>query len=139
MRRRLRTGLLAAAALGALLAGCGAEEFPNDPRPPAPIQLSAKIGPEQLTLSPKRVGGEPIGAGIANVTISNQTPDEVSLAVEGPTERSTGAIVPHGEDQLKLNLLEGEYVLRASDPGIRPVVFAVGPERPTASNDLLLP
>jgi hypothetical protein len=34
MRRRARTATLAVAGMMIVGAGCGAEDFPNDPRPP---------------------------------------------------------------------------------------------------------
>ena len=139
MRRRRLIALLASIAFVALGAGCGAEDFANDPRPPAPIQLSARIADDNVLFSPKKIGGEPIGGGIANVTISNQTDHEVALTFVGPADRSTGPIIPRGVAEFKLDLLEGEYTLEADDPSIRSTAFVVGPERPTASNDLLLP
>ena len=52
MRRGRRTLLLAAAAATMVAAGCGAEEFPNDPRPPSPIQLSALVDDKRVIVSP---------------------------------------------------------------------------------------
>ncbi len=51
----------------------------NNPRPAAPISLSARIGDDGVTLGPTEVG-----AGLANITISNQTPDPARLVLEGP-------------------------------------------------------
>ncbi|HKJ36114.1 MAG TPA: hypothetical protein VKA36_06070 [Solirubrobacterales bacterium] len=140
MRGRWRTALLAAGALAALAAGCGAEDFPNDPRPPAPIELTARIGDEKVVVSPTQTqSGEPIGAGLANVTISNQTGDDVRLEFTGPADETTDPVIANGVLEFKIDLEEGVYTVSAEDPRIDSTEFDVGPERPSAQNDLLLP
>ena len=47
--------LLGAIALGLPLSGCGAEDHPNDPRPPTPIEVSVNIAEKGLTVSPSRI------------------------------------------------------------------------------------
>ena len=140
MRRRRRIALLAAATVTLLIAGCGAEDFPNDPRPPAPIELTAKVGPRQVLVAPTRTSdGAPIGAGLATFTISNQTNEEVALTFSGAAENTTDPVVARGVLNYKLDLVEGPYIVSADDPTIREAAFEVGPERPSAQNDLLLP
>ncbi|MGB3099403.1 MAG: hypothetical protein WBB30_08950 [Solirubrobacterales bacterium] len=140
MRRRRRTALLAAAAAVALVAaGCGAEEFPNDPRPPAPVQLSAAVNTKKVLIATTLPNGTPVGAGLANFTISNQTSDPVALTFSGVTDDTTDPIVAEGELNFQLDLVEGPYTVRADDPAINAADFVVGPERPSAQNDLLLP
>lgn len=138
MRRRGLTALLAAAS-AIVAAGCGAEDFENEPRPPAPIELTAKIGDNRVLLSPTEIGGAPIGAGLANVTISNQTGKDLPLTFEGPIERTTNPVVAQGVLNYKLNLEQGDYVVGTDDPSIEGMEFTVGPERPSAQNKLLLP
>ena len=140
MRRRRRTALLAiAAAVATAGVGCGAEDFENNPRPPAPIQLTAKVDDRKVLVSPTEIDGEPVGAGLATVTISNQTDSEQTLTFSGPTEQTTDPIVARGVLEFKLNLDQGDYTVSADDPSIRDMEFEVGPERPSAQNDLLLP
>lgn len=140
MRGRRRTALLAVAAIAAAAAGCGAEDFPNDPRPPAPIELTARIGEKKVIVSPtERTNGEPIGAGLANVTVSNQTPEDVTLEFTGPTDQTTDPVVANGVLQFNIDLQEGVYTVSTDDPAIRSSEFEIGPERPSAQNDLLLP
>ena len=82
MWRRRRTGLLAAAGIALIgAAGCGSDDFANDPRPPAPIELTAKVDDRKVSVSPVEIDGEPIGAGLATVTIANLTDDEVQLTL----------------------------------------------------------
>ena len=52
MRGRCAVAGLVVAAV--LVAGCGAEEFPNDPRPPAPVELSAKIDDRKVVVVPEQ-------------------------------------------------------------------------------------
>jgi hypothetical protein len=140
MRGRRRTALLAVGVAAVVAAGCGAEDFPNDPRPPAPIELTARIGEKKVAVSPtKRPNGEPIGAGLANITVSNQTPENVGLEFIGPTDLATDPVVANGVLQFNIDLEEGIYTVFADDPAIRSTDFEVGPERASAQNDLLLP
>lgn len=139
MRRRRRTALLATATVALLVAGCGAEDFPNDPRPPAPIQLTAKVDDRRVLVSPTELDGAPVGAGLANITISNQTDEPRELIFDGPNERSTDPVVPGGVLNFKLPLEEGLYTVGVEDPAIKDQEFEVGPLRPSAQNDLLLP
>ena len=48
-------------------------------------------------------------------------------------------IVAEGELNFQLDLVEGPYTVRADNPAINAADFVVGPERPSAQNDLLLP
>ena len=82
--RSAAAGLLLAAFI---VAGCGSEDFPNEPRPPAPIELSAKVDNRKVTVDP-----DEIGAGLATFTISNQSRDDVQLAFEGPNGARTDQI-----------------------------------------------
>lgn len=120
-------------------AGCGAEDFPNDPRPAATIELSAQISPKNVQVSRNGTSRQAVGAGLANFTISNQTGSEVALTFVGPSEQRTAPIVPNGEANYKIDLVEGTYIVATDDPTIKQAELRVGPERPSAQNDLLLP
>ena len=140
MRRRRRTALLVTAAgIGIAVAGCGAEEFPNDPRPPAPVELTAKVSDSRVVLSPVELDGKPVGAGLATVTIANLTDEPTALTFTGPEDATTDPIVANGTLDFKLDLQQGNYIVSADDEAVRPYEFQVGPERPSAQNDLLLP
>ena len=123
--------LAALAALG--VSACGEEDFENDPRPPSPIELSARIGDRGVTVSPGQAD-----AGLANITISNQTPDPARLMLEGPTDQESAEIVPNATGALKLNLEEGDYTVSTGDGG-KTSKLTVGPERASSQNQLLLP
>ena len=141
MGRRRRTALLGIglAGIGLTAAGCGSDDFANDPRPPAPIELTAKIGNDQVLVSPTQFQGKPVGAGLASVTIANLTDEPTELTFSGPEDSTTDPIVANGVLDYKLDLRPGQYTVSAEDSTIRPMQFAVGPERPSAQNDLLLP
>jgi hypothetical protein len=134
MRRGRRLGLLAVAIATAALAGCGSGDEENEDQPPSPIELTAKIGEDKVLVSPSE-----IGAGLVNLTISNQTPEDVQLEISGPTQGSTDPIVGNGVGEYKINLEEGEYEVSADTTSISPGRVTVGPERESAQNDLLLP
>jgi hypothetical protein len=117
-----------------IVAGCGAEDHPNDPRPPAPVELSAKVDDKRVVLAPTRTG-----AGLAVVTISNQSSENVQLEFSGPSRGETSEIAAGGVGTVQLQLKEGDYTVDPSSPSIQSGTLTVGAERPSAQNDLLLP
>lgn len=135
--RRGRRALLACLAVAGLaVAGCGAEDHPNDPRPPVPFEASAKVGDNRVVVSPRE-----FGAGLAVFTISNQTSDFVQLVLEGPTDAVSDQIEPGGViDSFKVPMEEGFYEVSVGDESdVRPAELFIGSERPSSSNELLLP
>ena len=134
MRRALVAASVAPLAAG-LAVGCGAEDHANDPRPPAPIEVTAKVDDDRVDVQPSK-----FGAGLVVMTVSNQSDDPVQLAVEGPTARTGSVIEPGQPGNLKVDFEEGEYEVTAGeDSQARPALLPVGPERASSQNDLLLP
>jgi hypothetical protein len=134
---RVRRSLAVAAALCAavLLAACGEEDFKNEPRPPAPIELSALINDKQVVVSPADVG-----AGLVSITVSNQSGDPATLTLAGPNDLVSNQILPGNTAELKGELQQGDYEVSAGDDATaRDDTLTVGPERPSSQNDLLLP
>ena len=131
--RRLFVGLARALLRWRLLAACGEEDFENNPRPPSPIELSARIGDDGVTVSPRDVG-----AGLATITISNQTPRAERLVLEGPTDEASDEILAGGTGSLKIALEQGDYEV-TDGGGARLTELVVGPERESSQNELGLP
>jgi hypothetical protein len=118
------------------IGACGEDDFPNDPRPAAPIELTAAIDDKAVSVSPS----DDFGAGLVNITISNQTDEPTRLTLEGPTTATSGEIVPGGTGSIKTQLDEGEYEAAAgAELGIKPETLTVGPDRPNSTNELLQP
>lgn len=134
MRRGPVLASVAALAAGGV-AGCGADDHPNEPRLPAPIEVTAKVDDERIDVQPSK-----FGAGLVVMTISNQSADPVSVAVEGPTGGTGPTIAPGQPGNFKFDFEEGEYVVSAGeDSAARDALLTVGPERASSQNDLLLP
>jgi hypothetical protein len=126
--------LVAAFALGS----CGGEDdFENNPRPPAPIELTARIADDVVNVSPSTAAQ--VGAGLANITISNQSQESAVLLLDGPTDDASDEIVAGGTGTMKVALEQGEYRVSAQDSEAREAKLEVGPDRETSQNDLLLP
>jgi hypothetical protein len=132
-----RRALLVVAA-GALLtfvaAGCGRDDFENDPRPPVPAEVSVKIAKDGVAVSPRE-----FGAGLTIFTVANLTTETGSLLINGPVTADTGEIPPTGTGTAKVDLKSGSYEASVDGIAVRPFKFTVGPERPSGQNDLLLP
>ncbi len=99
-----------------------------------PVELSAKVDNRKVVVVPDRVG-----AGLATVTISNQSADDVEVAFNGPSNGSTDPIPAGGVGSLQLELETGEYSIESNVPTISSSTMTVGAPRPSAQNELLLP
>ncbi len=125
---------VAAVCVVALVAGCGRNDFNNDPRPPIPAEVSAKFATDGVVVSPKE-----FGAGLANLTVANLTNDTGRLVIRGPVDATSDPISPGDADTMKLQMKTGSYVASVDGIAARAFNFTVGPERPSGQNDLLLP
>ncbi len=126
--------VLAAVALVAL-AGCGSDDFANDPRPAAPLEATVEITDAAVEISPSA-----FGAGLVNFTIANNSSDEATFALAGPTEETSEPIPANGNTTFNVPMETGTYkagVYRKDS--IKPFEIRVGAERPSAQNELLLP
>jgi hypothetical protein len=133
--RRLVIPLGAAAALAAGAAGCGSDDFENEPRPATPVEVTARVDDREVAVSPAKVG-----AGIVTFTISNQSPDPVVFTLDGPTDAAADQIPPGGVGNMKAELAEGDYEVSAGEASdAREGQLAVGPPRETSQNELLKP
>jgi hypothetical protein len=138
VRHRMAATLCCAGVVFAV-AGCGGDDdFANDPRPPAPILVTAKIDDKKVVVSPKD-----FGAGLVTFAISNQSDDPVSLTLVGPAPEANQAsteIPPAGVDEFKADMVEGDYEVNGGErSGAKPAQISVGPERESSSGELLLP
>jgi hypothetical protein len=139
---RTRTAALLAAVIGALVvAGCGDDDdFENDPRPPVPVQLSGVITDDEVSVEPAKIGAGPVV-----LIVSNQTEQAHSVTLDGPSgTEEVGPINPLDTGRIQHDLAQGSYEIRAGsdeavDEEIKPAKLAVGPKRPSSSNDVLLP
>jgi hypothetical protein len=135
LRERGRVLLFTAALVTALaVAGCGEDDFANDPRPPVPAEVSVKIAKDGVGVSPRE-----FGAGLVNFTIANLTRTAGTLAINGPVDANSQEIPPAGTETIKLDMKTGSYEATVSGLAVAPFNFTVGPERPSGQNDLLLP
>lgn len=140
MGARGRASLAVAIAALSAAAGCGDEDFANNPRPPVPVGLTGVIQPDKVTVSPAKVG-----AGQVTITISNQTPGPKSITLEGGgTTETVGPVGPLDTAEITRTLQPGSYEVRAGSEravrrAIAPAILDIGQERQNSSGDLLLP
>jgi hypothetical protein len=132
MRRPATVAAAAFAVLGLAAAGCGSEDHPNEPRPPKP----ARVANDVVDVSPAD-----FGAGLAVFTISNQSDSAVELTLDGPVAAASPSIEPGSvSDDFKVDLQEGDYeVTGGAESSAKPTQLLIGPERPSAQDELLLP
>jgi hypothetical protein len=146
MGRTTRTGAMAlpsAIAAAIVLAGCGATaDSGTDPRPPAPIVLTASISDQRVSVSPRSFGAGPISLIVTNQTKTAQrvTLESVDAAGQGPgLKQETAPISPRDTATLKADVDPGRYSVHVLGDAIAPAALRVGPARKSAQNDLLQP
>jgi hypothetical protein len=146
-------------ALGLILAGCGAEERVNEPRPQPPTRVSVSVTESEVTVQPERiaVGPEPTrqipqNEGIEqpvvrsraplNVVIvaANLTDTDSMLVLRGPKDSDSEELVANGNANMLIDLPTGTYEIAAAGlPEAKPARLVVGPFRTSSENDILLP
>ena len=137
---RTVTGLTTAATLAVL--GCGSSDYANDPRPPAPINVSAAITNQRVNVSPHEFGAGPVTIVIANESDQAQrvTIESNELGASKPgLKQTTGPINPDGTATLKVDVTEGDYQVSVSGGSVKPASVHVGAQRASAQNQLLQP
>ena len=130
--------------LSGLFAGCGGggDDYANNPRPPVPINVTAAITDEGITVSPKQFGAGPVVFIIANQTDAAQkvTLETDELAGSQPGIRqTTSPINPDGTATLKVDMREGLYAVKVESGAIDAAEVTVEGQRPSAQNELLQP
>lgn len=135
-----RPSAIVVAAITALsLAACGQQDdFANNPRPPAPINVSAYVSEQSITVSPDSFGGGPIV-----VTVTNQSEESQETIVESDgssrLKQSSGPINPGDTGQIKVLVKQGTYTLRTASGTVEPATMTVGEQRESAQNRVLQP
>lgn len=142
MRCCRATLLASGASLVLVAAGCGSDDFANEPRPPTSVGLSGVIRDDGVALSPERVGAGPV-----RLTIANQTERTHSVTLEGEDviER-VQQVQPQDTATIQKTLRPGTYEVSAGsrravdiEDQIPPATLTVGPERESSGRTLLLP
>ncbi len=137
----LRTGTTAVLA-AALLTGCGGgdDDYANNPRPPAPINVTAAITDRGITVSPPEFGAGPVV-----FIIANQTDEPTKVTLESDTssgpgiKQTTSPINPDGTASLKVDMKTGDYEVRVDGADIEAAALVVGAARESAQDELLQP
>ncbi|MEA2296019.1 MAG: hypothetical protein QOE86_3658 [Solirubrobacteraceae bacterium] len=140
--RSARTALTGVV-VATVVAGCGGgADYANDPRPPSPINVTAAITNQKITVSPHSIGAGPVV-----IIIANETPKSHHITVEtdelgassGGIKQQTGPINPQGTATLKLDMKRGSYTVSVDGGTISGARLKVGRERPSSQDQLLQP
>ena len=139
---RVRGVATFAVALAATIAaGCGEDDFENEPRPPVRMELTGSIQEDRLTVSPSRN----LGAGPFTILIANLTDTEHTVTLEGGSiKERVGPVAPKDTVEIKPTLAPGSYEVsagsaRAVRQEIQPAVLDIGEERENSNSEVLLP
>jgi hypothetical protein len=133
----------AALALAGAAAGCGdSDTFANQPRPAAPITVTAAIDKSRVRVSPER-----FGAGAVTIIVSNQSGHAQDVTFEtdeiGGTQagirKSAGPVADQGTATLQVDPREGTYRLGVKSRAVRAASITVGKPRESSQDELLQP
>jgi hypothetical protein len=140
MRRRTAQVVPGLAVAATILVRCGGgTDYKNEPRPAAPIVVTASISKSAVSVSPRTFGAGPITLIVTNQTgASQQVTVEINSGQAGFKGR-TGPINPRDTGQLKADLGEGTYSVHVDGNSIKGASLKVGQKRASAQNDLLQP
>ena len=118
-----------------MAAGCGRDDFKNDPRPPTPLEVTVEMTDKAVQVAPAN-----FGAGLVNFVIANTSDNDAVFEIKGPVDERSSTIPARGNTVFKVQLKQGSYEASAHDSDtVEPAQIEVGPERASAQNDLLLP
>ena len=139
-KRRWLVGTLTIVGAVGAVAGCGEEDFANEPRPAVAKELTGVIQDRGVTVSPSKEGAGPF-----LITISNQTKEPHTVTLEGGEVREmVGPIQPRDTGAIQQTLPPGTYEVRAGssqavESEIPPAELTVGEDRKSSNDELLLP
>ena len=105
------------------------------------MTIAIEVSEDAVTVSPDGIGEGTIdeqGAGLAEVVIANLTGAERTVTIEGPVSVTSDPILANGTGEVKVDLEQGEYEVKAGE-GPVPAKLVVGEPRPSAHNEVLLP
>jgi hypothetical protein len=118
-----------------LAAGCGGNDFANDPRPPTPLEVTVEVTADAVQVAPSN-----FGAGLVNFVIANASTDDAVFEIKGPVDQHSEPIPARGNAIFKVEMKQGTYEASIHDRDlIRAARLNVGPERASSQNQLLLP
>ena len=131
------------AALVAVGCGGGNSDYKNNPRPAAPIVITASISDKSVSVSPEHFGAGPISVIVTNQTSAAQTvtleTDSGATSSTPGVKQQTAPISPQDTATLKLDVKPGRYSMHVDGGAIRAAELKVGKARASAQNDLLQP
>jgi hypothetical protein len=129
--------------VAAAAAGCGGgEDYANKPRPATPINVTAAVSDDRVSVSPKTFGAGPIVMIVSNQTNERQTVTLETEELGGSRpglRRSTNPIGARGTATLKVDVRQGTYAVSTRGNGIEPATVEVGKARKSAQDELLQP
>lgn len=159
-RRSIPAAACALGVLALLIAGCGASEHPNDPRPQPPTRVSVAISegaisvqPPQIAIGPEPTQQIPQNQHAKQPVVNSEAPLNVVFVAANLTDVDSRLQVRgNGKDfsseplyananiSLQAILPSGVYRVSAADiPSAKPAKLVVGPRRTSSENDVLLP
>jgi hypothetical protein len=134
---------MSALALAGGISACGdSGTFANEPRPAAPITVTAAIDQSRVRVSPEKFGAGPVTVIVSNQSGSTQEitfeTDEIG-GTQGGIRKSTGPVADGGTASLQVDPRKGSYRLSVKDRAVQPAQLTVGAPRKSSQDELLQP
>lgn len=146
-RYRTTVGLLLLTAMTLTACGGGAH-FADQVRPAAPVNVSVYINDQRISVSPSTVAPGSVAFTITNQSSNAQSVEVVSPGGSNPT--TTGPISPQADDQVTVDLGDGQYSVEiapsnstqaaaATPTGIMSALLTVQGKRQNSNSQVLQP
>jgi hypothetical protein len=118
-----------------VVAGCSTrEEYKNELKPPRVMTVSVIVTETRIGVSPGT-----FGAGPTRFVVSNKTDVKQRVSFEGERLSHQLTLGPGETDLFKADTYPGPIEIDGDHTTAEPVTVTVGPERPTAQNDIEQP
>jgi hypothetical protein len=137
------------------LAACGGgSHFANKPRPAVPVNVSVYINDQRVSVSPSAVSPGPVALTITNQSSKAQSIQVVPVGSSGGCSTAghacTGPISPQANDQVTVDLSNGQYTVgispsstteaaAATPTGVASGLLTVQGKRSNSNSQLLQP
>lgn len=121
--------------LAVAASGCSTEEeYENKPKPPRVFSVSTLITQTEIAVSPME-----FGAGPTRFTTGNKSDVKQTITFEGERVSRAIELGPSETITFKVTTYPGPFTIDSSATTAEPAELYIGPERPTAQNDINQP
>lgn len=127
-------GLALVAVAALVAAGCGSDDYANNPKSPAVLTVAVFVGEDRLAYSPRD-----FGAGPTQFVIANQTGVDQNVTISTDRDERNVKVASMQTIKQKMTVEPGFLTIEADKTPADALEIEVGPKRESAQQDLSQP